>query len=86
MHLTTVHILAECITQGQDSSLTPDVRWEVWNTKDPKSTLREHRQVYMQSLINNNPNAWSDHQSQQINDLLDHYKAPLPDMPEILDY
>ena len=70
---------------------TRDVRWEVWNTKDPKSTLREHRQVYMQSLINNNPNGWSDHQTQQFNDLLDHYiqpppQAPLPDMPEILDY
>jgi hypothetical protein len=67
------------------------VRWDKWDTKDPKATIREHRQVYMQSLVNQNPSGWSDHQTQQFNDLLDHYLhppsyAPLPDMPEILDY
>jgi hypothetical protein len=45
----------------------------------------------MQSLVNQNPNGCSDHQTQQFNDLLDHYLHPppqllLPDMPEILDY
>jgi hypothetical protein len=45
----------------------------------------------MKSLVNQNPNGWSDHQTQQFNDLLDHYlhppsHPPLPDMPEILDY
>jgi hypothetical protein len=77
---TTRHIL-----------LSRDVRWHKWNTKDHKATLREHRQVYMQSLVNQNPNGWSDHQAQQFNDLQDHYlhppsHPPLPDMPEILDY
>jgi hypothetical protein len=70
--------------------LSRDVRWDKWNI-DPKETVREHRQVYMQSLVNQNPNGWSDHQTQQFNDLLDHYlrppfHPPLPDMPEILDY
>jgi hypothetical protein len=43
--------------------LSRDVRWDKWNTKDPKATLMEHRQVYMQSLVNQNPNGWSDHQT-----------------------
>jgi hypothetical protein len=71
--------------------LSRDIRWDKWNTKDPKATLREHRQVYMQSLVNQKPNGWSDHQTQQFNDLLYHYlhptpQPPLPDMPDILDY
>jgi hypothetical protein len=71
--------------------LSRDVRWDKWNTKDPKETLRENRQVYMQSLVNQNSNGWSDHQTQQFNKFLDHYlhpppHLPLPDMPEILDY
>jgi hypothetical protein len=45
----------------------------------------------MQSLVNQNTNGWSDQQTRKFNDLLDHYlqppcHAPLPDMPEILDY
>jgi hypothetical protein len=71
--------------------LSKDVRCDKWNTKDPKATLREHIQVYMQSLVNQNPNGWSVNQTQQLNDLLDHYLNPpsrprLPDMPDILDY
>jgi hypothetical protein len=30
--------------------LSRDIRWDNWNTKDPKQALREHRQVYMQQL------------------------------------
>jgi hypothetical protein len=71
--------------------LSRDVIWDKRNTKDPKATLREHRPVYVQSLVNKNPNGRSDHQTQQFNDLLDHYLHPQPqplllDMPEILDY
>jgi hypothetical protein len=56
-----------------------------------KQALREHRQVYMQDLVNNNPNGWSDHQTQQFNSLIDHYiqpqHTPLPEeMPPYLDY
>jgi hypothetical protein len=40
--------------------LRRDVRWDSWNTMDPKATLREHRQVYMQSLVHQNPGGWSD--------------------------
>jgi hypothetical protein len=36
--------------------LSRDVRWDNWNTKEPKQALREHRQVYMQHLVNKNPN------------------------------
>jgi hypothetical protein len=59
--------------------LSQDVRWDKWNTKDPKATLREHRQVYMQSFVNQNLNGGSDNQTQQFNDLLDHYVHPPPD-------
>jgi hypothetical protein len=68
-----------------------DVRWDNWNTKDPKQALREHIQIYMQHLVNKNPNGWSDHQTQQFNNLIDHYiqphNTPLPEeMPPYLDY
>jgi hypothetical protein len=71
--------------------LSRDVRWDNWNTKDPKQALREHRQVYMQHLVNKNSNGWSDHQTQQFNNLIDHYiqpqHTPLPEtMPPYLDY
>jgi hypothetical protein len=54
-------------------------------------TLRENRQVYMQSLVHQNPDECSDQQPQQFNDLLDQYlqstlQPPLPTMPGILDY
>jgi hypothetical protein len=45
-------------------TLSRYVRWDKWSTEDPKATLREHRLVYMQSLVNHNPNGWSDHQTQ----------------------
>jgi hypothetical protein len=53
--------------------LSRDVRWDNWNLKDPKQALREHRQVYMQHLVNKSPNGWSDRQAQQFNNLIDHY-------------
>jgi hypothetical protein len=45
----------------------------------------------MQHLVNNNPNGWSDHQTQQFNNLIDHYiqphQTPLPDdIPQYLEY
>jgi hypothetical protein len=45
----------------------------------------------MQHLVNHNPNGWSDHQTQQFNNLIDHYiqpqHTPLPEeMPPYLDY
>jgi hypothetical protein len=45
----------------------------------------------MQHLVNNNQNGWSDHQTQQFNNLIDHYiqpqHTPLPaEMPPYLDY
>jgi hypothetical protein len=71
--------------------LSRDVRWDYWNTKDSKQALREPRQVYMQHLVNKNPNGWSDHQKQQFNNLIDQYiqpqHTPLPEeMPPYLDY
>jgi hypothetical protein len=66
--------------------LSRDVRWDNWNTKYHKQALREHRQVYM---VNKDPNGWSDHQTQQFNNLIDHYlqpqHTPLPaEMPPVL--
>jgi hypothetical protein len=71
--------------------LSRDVRWDDWNTKDPKQALREHRQVYMQHLVNKNPNGWSDRQTQQFNNLMDHYIQPQhtplqEEMPFYLEY
>ena len=68
-----------------------DVKWDKWDTKDPKTTLREHRQVFMQSLIDKNNNGWSESQTKQFNDILDHYLQPaqsttLAPMPDVLDY
>jgi hypothetical protein len=45
----------------------------------------------MQHQVNKNPNGWSDHQTQQFINLLDHYiqpqHTPLPEaMPPYLDY
>jgi hypothetical protein len=45
----------------------------------------------MQHLVNKNPNGWSDHQTQQFDNLIDHYiqphHTPLPEeMPPYLDY
>jgi hypothetical protein len=41
--------------RAQYAVLSQDARSDTWNTKDPKATLREHRQVYMQSIFNLNP-------------------------------
>jgi hypothetical protein len=45
----------------------------------------------MQNLVNKNPKGWSDHQTQQVNNLIDHYIQPQPtplpaEMPPYLDY
>jgi hypothetical protein len=66
--------------------LSRDFRWDNWNTKDPKQALREHRQVYMQHLVNNNPNGWSDHQTQQFGHYIQPQHTPLPEeIPPYLD-
>jgi hypothetical protein len=41
----------------------------------------------MQHQVTRSPNGWSDHQTQQFNNLIGHYISPLPEeMPPYLEY